>query len=76
MEEQEELIQHYSYYFSDSKEFVKAYLDNYKEMTHILKDIFDNIKGMEKEYKITLGNSGIMFENKKTKESYSIRIEF
>ena len=76
MEKQEELIEHYSYYFSDSEEFVREHLDNYKEMTYILKNVFKNIKSMEKDYKIVLNTNGIMFENKKTKENYSIRIEF
>lgn len=72
----EKLIKHYSYYYSDSEDFVKEYLENYKEMDIILKQIFENIKAMKKDYKIILSENGIHFENKKTKESYSLRIEF
>lgn len=76
MEAKEKLIDHYSYYYSDSEDFVEEYLDNYIEMDNILINIFKNIKVMEKEYNIQLSENGIMFENKKTKETYFIRIEF
>ena len=72
----EDLIKYYSYYFNDSESFVEEYLENYKEMSKILKTVFKNIKEMRKDYNIFLGDSKIMFENKKTKESYSISIEF
>ena len=72
----EELIKHYSYYYSDSEDFVEEYLKNYIEMDQILKTVFKNIQDMKKDYNINLGENSIMFENKKTKESYSMRIEF
>lgn len=72
----EDLIEMYSYWFSDSEDFVRGHLENYKEMSYILKNVFKNIQDMKKEYKIELSENGIYFENKKTKESYSIRIEF
>lgn len=72
----EDLIEMYSYWFSDSEDFVEEYLENYKEMSYILKNVFKNIQDMKKEYKIRLSENSINFENKKTKESYSIRIEF
>lgn len=72
----EELIKHYSYYYSDSEDFVEEYLENFKEMEKILKRVFKNLKEMEKDYNINLGENGIMFENKKTKDSYFITIEF
>jgi len=72
----EELIEHYSYYYSDSIGFVRDNLDNYIEMDHILKSIFKNINEMKKDYEISLNESGIYFVNKKTKDSYSVRIEF
>ena len=71
----EKLIEHYSYYYSDSKDFVEEHLDNYIEMNKILKLIFNNINELKKEYKIVLNENGIYFENKKTKESYSMRME-
>lgn len=74
--EKEKLIKHYSYYYSDSEDFVEEYLENYIEMDQILKTIFKNIKEMEKNYKIRLGENSISLENKKTKECYSINIEF
>ncbi len=72
----EDLIKYYSYCFNDSESFVEEYLDNYKEMSKILKTVFKNIKEMQKDYNIFFGDSKIMFENKKTKESYSLSIEF
>ena len=69
-------IEEYSYYFSDSEEFVKEYLGNYKEMEKILKRVFKNIKEMKVDYNISLGVASISFENKKTKESYFMRIGF
>lgn len=74
--EEEELIEYYSYYYSDREGFVKEYLENYKEMDIILKTIFENIDKMKKDYNITLNESSICFENKKTKEHYFVRIEF
>lgn len=74
--EKEKLIKHYSYYYSDSEDFVEEYLEHYIEMDQILKTIFKNIKEMKKDYKISLGEKSISLENKRTKKSYSINIEF
>ena len=75
-EKKEKLIERYSYYYSDSKCFVEEHLENYIEMDLILKTIFKNIDVMKKDYKISLYDNSIHFENKKTKESYSLRLEF
>jgi hypothetical protein len=75
-EEKEKLIKKYSYYYSDSESFVEEYLENYIEMDQLLKSIFKNINEMKKDYAISLGEASIMLTNKKTKNSYSIRIEF
>ena len=74
----EELIEKYSYYYSDSEDFVEEYLDNYIEMDHILEEIVKNTKDMKKEYIVHYCKEecSLVFENKKTKNSYSIRIEF
>lgn len=74
--EKEELIKHYSYYYCDSEDFVKEYLENYEEMDQILKTVFKNIKNIEKDYIIRLFENGIGFENKKTKKCYNMKIEF
>ena len=74
--DKEKLIKHYSYYYSDSEDFVEEYLENFKEMDIILKTVFENIKCMKKDYKIVLTEKGIYFENKKTRNSYTITIEF
>lgn len=77
-EEKENLIDKYSYYYSDSEWFVKEYLENYIEIDYILENIVKNIKAMEKKYTIHYIPSEccLALENKKTKHSYSIRIEF
>ncbi len=77
-EEKEELIEKYSYYYSDSEWFVKEYLQEYVESDYILESIVKNIKGMEKEYIIHYipNECCLALENKKTKHSYSIHIEF
>lgn len=76
MEDKEKLIEKYSYYFGDSLAFVEEYLDNFKEMDQILKMIFKSIKKDMTNYNVKCGESCIMIENKKTKESYRIGIEF
>lgn len=78
LEEKEELIKHYSYYYNDSEDFVEEYLENYKEMDLILENVLEGLykKNMYEKYNIKLCENGINLENKKTKESYSIRIEF
>ncbi len=77
-EEKERLIEKYSYYCSDSIGFVRDNLKNYIEIEYILDNIVKNIKNMQNEYKIHYSKDecGLSLENKKTKESYSIRIEF
>lgn len=77
-EEKEKLIEKYSYYCSDSKNFVEDNLEYYIEMEEILDDIAKSIKNMEKEYKINYykNECSLSLENKKTKRHYSIRIEF
>ncbi len=78
VEEKERLVEKYSYYFSDSENFVEENLENYIEMEYILDNIVKNIKAMEKEYNIHYWKDecGLSLENKKTKHFYSIRIEF
>lgn len=73
---EEELIDFFSYYCSDSEWFVRDNLNQFKEMDHILKTLFKNIKEMEKEYDIYLNETSIHLTNKKTKTDYTIRIEF
>ena len=73
----EKLIEHYSYYFCSDSEFVKEYFDNFKEMEDILKMIFKSIRKDMKNYNVRYDDECcIMIENKKTKESYRIDIEF
>jgi hypothetical protein len=74
--EREKLIEKYSYYFNDSKNFVTEYFDNFKEMDNILKMIFESIKKDIKNYNVIYNECCIMIENKKTKERYKISIEF
>lgn len=78
MKEKENLIAKYSYYYSDSEHFVEEYLENYIEMDYILESIVKNIQVMKNEYNIHYikNECSLSLENKKTKESYSIRIEF
>lgn len=78
IEEKEKLIKKYSYFCSSDENFVEEYLENYIEMDYILENIVKNIKGMEKKYNIHYykDECALALENKKTKEHYSIRLEF
>ena len=78
MNNKEKLIQKYSYYFCSSEDFVRERFANFKEMEDILKMILKKIKKDMKNYNVRCGLDGccIMIENKKTKESYKIDIEF
>lgn len=76
MRNKEKLIEKYSYYFGNSENFVREYFDNFKEMDDILKMIFKSIKKDMKNYDVKCGECCLMIENKKTKESYRIDIEF
>ena len=77
-EEKQRLIEKYSYYFSDSEDFVEDYLQYYIEMEYILDNIVKNIKTMGNEYNIRYykDECSLSLENKKTGNSYSIRMEF
>ena len=77
MKNREKLIEKYSYYFCSSENFVKEYFDNFKEMEDIIKMIYKSIKKDMKDYNIRYNDEcHLMIENKKTKESYRIDIEF
>lgn len=76
MDNKEKLIEKYSYYFGSNLAFVEERFDNFKEMDDILKMIFRSIKKDMKNYNVRCNEYCIMIENKKTKDSYRIDIEF
>ena len=78
MKNREKLIEKYSYYFCSSENFVRERFDRFKEMEDILKMIYKSIKKDMKDYNVmgVCDECAIMIENKKTKESYRIDIEF
>lgn len=72
----EEKIFYYSYFYNSSEDFVQDYFNNFEEMESILKRITKELKELKKDYNVNLGDGSIMIENKKTKESYTLTIEF
>lgn len=72
----EEKIVYYSYYYNSSENFVEEYLNNFEEMDVILHKIAKELKELKKDYIVRSGDGTIMIENKKTKESYKLSIEF
>lgn len=72
----EEKIFYYSYFYNSSENFVEEYFNNFEEMDKILKTIAKNSKELKGNYIVKYCEGSIYIENKKTKESYKITIEF
>lgn len=71
-------IEYYQYfYFDSSEDFIQDNIKQFREQEKIMMYITEILLQQKQDkYNITFSDGSIMFENKKTKDSYSINIEF
>lgn len=68
-------IEFYNYFYGFDSDFIKEYINQFRESEKILQLIY-NLLENNKNYKIKLYENSISIENEKTKDRYSILIEF
>lgn len=70
-------VEFYKYFYFSTKDdsFIEDYIEQFRESEKIIQLIYKLLKD-SKEYKVDLYEGCIQLENKNTRDSYKITIEF